>query len=133
MEFYITVIRQGSKLNGVVCSVLLCGNYAQAFYLPFSMFHFKGLEKTTVAIVFSICGVLEIPARLGNGLLADKHLISAYAQYMTALFTAGAMIICGAIIPGLAGRSMFHYSSRKTFNQSINQRLLTYADLPLVK
>lgn len=49
-------------------------------------------------------GVLEIPSRVVNGVVADRHYMTAYNQQVLYICLAGLMILLCAIFSGLPGK-----------------------------
>lgn len=62
-----------------------------------------GISKSVIAIALGAGGVLEIPCRILNGYIADKHIVSAYTQYIVTKAMAGGIILVGNLVQGLPG------------------------------
>ena len=65
---------------------------------------FTGVPKKTVALMMLFAGVVEIPCRIANGFLADRHIISSLSQFAICIFCAGFMSLLCAIFSGIAGK-----------------------------
>ena len=58
----------------------------------------EGLSKEFVSILLSITGAVDIPMRIGNGLLADRKYVSALTHVsLCMLFASVTAFMCAAI------------------------------------
>ena len=62
-----------------------------------------------MAIVMIIAGGLEIPCRIANGVLVDRHLITATQQYILSLIITAILTLICAIVSGLPGKCPICY------------------------
>lgn len=62
------------------------------------------MSKDTVALALTIAGVVEIPARIVNGFLADRKIMSAVTHLSLCMCLTGTAALLCATISGLEGR-----------------------------
>jgi len=66
-----------------------------------------GVDKKTISLVLSISGAVEIPCRVFQGWVADRHIVSAITQYTFCVITCGLAAIVCATASGLPGELIF--------------------------
>ena len=62
------------------------------------------ISKDTVATLLMIGGLIELPCRAINGIIADRHIITRVNQFILYTFIAACTSLTTAAISGVEGR-----------------------------
>lgn len=77
--------------------------YSLTLVLPNPWLYYLGVSKNAVSVALILVGCLEVPARIANGYLADKKIMSTTEQYMICALITGVTSLLSCLIPGLSG------------------------------